>query len=105
MELHLCLHYKSGQSDLLRQQVQTHASPRYLYKQTYREALAPNNTCVLDSDYQDPDSLACTGPPGTPSPIRDALYSPAEDERSSSNEIYDELEGNTGTMPAREKNV
>lgn len=30
---------------------------------------------MTDSLYQDPITLACTGPPGTPSPIRDALHS------------------------------
>ncbi|XP_067946716.1 uncharacterized protein [Watersipora subatra] len=46
----------------------------------------------MESDYQDPNSLACTGPPGTPSPIRDALYS-THDDPSSSSEVFGDVDG------------
>ena len=52
-----------------------------------------------ESDYQDPSSLACTGPPGTPSPIRDALDSPLDD--PSTSEIYADVEtdGKSADLP------
>ena len=57
-----------------------------------------------DSDYQDPSSLACTGPPGTPSPIRDALDANQEDP-STISEIYDNIDGKVSTLPGGEQNM
>lgn len=45
---------------------------------------------IVDSLYQDPTTLACTGPPGTPSPIRDALHSSSAHQQDDldSSDIY-----------------
>ena len=66
---------------------------------------------IIESLYQDPASLACTGPPGTPSPIRDALYATHEDP-STSSEIYADVDavrgspdGKTSSLPRSEQNV
>ena len=66
---------------------------------------------VIESLYQDPASLACTGPPGTPSPIRDALYATHADP-STSSEIYADVDavrgspdGKTSSLPRGEQNV
>lgn len=61
------------------------------------------------SSYQDPSSLPCTGPPGTPSPIRDAMYSARDDPSSDVYADVDALrgdpDGKTATLPREDQNM